>query len=78
MLRKPDERQLKALRNLQNNEDWRLIMQWFEDSLQDIRESSDRKSDEVQLRWNQGGAQSLSDLLENAKDPVGKLKARFK
>lgn len=77
MLRKPDQRQLKALRNLQTNEDWKVVMQWLEHSLGNIREDSDRQGDAIQLRWNQGGAQSLSDLLDNAKNAVEKLKTRF-
>jgi len=77
MLEKPSEQQLKALRTLSMSKDWEPVKQWLEESLNKIRRSSDREPDETQLRWKQGAAQALSELLEEAEHVIETLKKRF-
>jgi len=64
MLKRPDERTLKALHSLKFQEDWKTVREWIEESLRQVREEGDNISDETLLRWNQGGCQALARLLD--------------
>ncbi len=78
MLGKPTDQQLRALRNLKMAQDWETVQDWLENSLSELRQRTDREADEVQMRWNQGAAQALASLLDNAENAVNKLKTRSK
>ncbi len=78
MLGKPDEQQLKALHALKGDPNWEKVRMLLENSLYELRQHTDRQADEVQMRWNQGACQILSDLLDCAENAANKLKSRSK
>lgn len=64
MLKRPDEKTLKALHTLKFTQDWLTVRAWIEDSLKEARAEGDNISDETLFRWNQGACQALARLLD--------------
>jgi len=76
MLTRPSDKELKALCSLRVNSDWETVRVWIEKSLAETQEALSQKADEVELRWNQGAAQILAGILDNAENAATKLKQR--
>ena len=76
MLTKPNEKQLRALRNLRLSQDFEDVREWLQQALAQTRRETDREANEVQLRWNQGAAQVMADLLHYAEHASEKLRQR--
>lgn len=68
MLKRPDERVLQALANLEGNLSFETIRSWLEESLQDLYRDSCNTKDEVLSRWQQGAAQAVGEILEKSKE----------
>lgn len=64
MLNRPDEKTLKALHLLKSTDEWATVKAWIAGSLSRMRKDAEKITDEVLLRWNQGGCQALDALLE--------------
>lgn len=64
MLKRPNEKELKALHSLKHQEDWKTVRQWIADSIGMLRKESDQIADDVLLRWHQGACNALDTLLE--------------
>jgi hypothetical protein len=61
------ERQvLQALSTLKGDADFEVFVKYLERSLQDLLMNSRMTKDETYLRWQQGAAQAVSQLIETA------------
>jgi len=75
MLVKPSPRVLSALASLEGDQDFIVVTGWLNASLQQLYTDSTRIQDEVLVRWNQGAAQLVEDLLlkvATARDVINK------
>ena len=73
---KPDERTLKALNNIQQYPDWKIIREWFNASTFSVLTSSITNESDVISRWLQGKAQNLLDIqsyLDNARATLERM-----
>lgn len=68
---KPDERILKALNNIQQYPDWKIIREWIDGSMTSKLISSAISRNDVVSRWYQGAAQELLDIQSHF-DNAGK------
>jgi len=68
MLKRPDEKVLQALANLEGNLSFETIRSWLEESLQDLYRDSCNTKDDVLSRWQQGAAQAVGEILEKSKE----------
>jgi hypothetical protein len=66
VLAKTDQRVLSALATLRTDQDFIVVTGWIRQSLSDLDAQARHTKDEVLVRWCQGGAQALEDLLERA------------
>jgi hypothetical protein len=66
MLSKADRSVLSALSTLKGDADFEVFVKYLERSLQDLLMNSRMTKDETYLRWQQGAAQALSQLIETA------------
>lgn len=71
-----DKRVIRALIALRYNDDFRLVMQFLKDELQQMRENGDTMDGDF-LKWNQGKCQFLKTLLQLPKD-AGTIFKNFK
>ena len=77
MLSKTPARVVAALSSLGGNSDFEEICKWLDESLAEIRKSTDVTRDEVQTRWNQGASQAIDEFLKkkrSARDTLYKKK----
>lgn len=75
MLR-PDEKTLKALNNIQQYPDWKIIREWIDLSTFNILKSSAVSENNVISRWYQGKAQILLDIqshFDNARKALDRM-----
>lgn len=63
---------LSALSRLSNNIDGKIVVEWLESRLADLR-ANDGIKDEVFARWNQGARIELADILDTIKTAGAKL-----
>lgn len=73
---KPDERILKALNNIQQYPDWKIIREWIDSSVIGVLKSSAMSENDVISRWYQGKAQILIDIqshFDNARKALDRL-----
>jgi hypothetical protein len=68
MLKRPDDKVLQALANLEGNLSFETIRSWLEESLQDLYRDSCSTKDDVLSRWQQGAAQAVGEILEKSKE----------
>lgn len=66
MLKQTPARVTAALASLEGNDEFEALREYLQDCLQDLRNESATTKDEVILRWQQGGIQVLSGLLDRA------------
>lgn len=59
---------LKAIINLKNNDDWKIILEWLETERIKALEDSSMQVQEVLSRWAQGQAWVLKVILNTIKD----------
>lgn len=59
---------VEAITGLQNNRDFKLIIDWIQQSLNDRLDSCARERDDIELRRHQGAAQELRELLQAVED----------
>jgi len=76
-LAKPTERQAEALKRLQANGDFKVVVEWLNDSIQQIREQNDSIQEETSFRRNQGALWALKSLLEH-KEQAGEILQRYR
>lgn len=71
-----EEGLLKALNNIQQHPDWKIIREWIDASTTDLLITSAKTNDDVASRWRQGGAQELLDIqshLDNARKSLDRI-----
>jgi arginine repressor len=66
VLAKPDHRVLNALATLRGSQDFIVVTDWIRQSLSDLDVQTRHTKDEILVRWHQGAAQVLEDLLDRA------------
>ena len=59
-----DERVLSAISALQGNPQFEIFHDWLKESHAELMYSTTLTKDEILTRWNQGGSQTVSDILE--------------
>lgn len=57
-----DKKVLSALSTLESNEDFKLVREWLEAELSQMRKDSDTEQG-TRLAWNQGACQALDAVL---------------
>lgn len=72
MLKQPDEKVLEALANLEHNGNWKVVMDWINESTAAVTESLSVATD-VPLYRAQGAYGVLATLHNHAKDARGLL-----
>lgn len=77
ILKQPeDHKELRAyfiaLYRLRNDEDFRVLRKYLEGELGRLKNEAIRTLDENLLRWNQGAAQVLVDILSNVDESVNR------
>lgn len=60
---KPDQRTLAAIARLSVDADFVVFKSWLEDVGRSLHAEAPRIRDEVMLRWNQGAAQAIEDIV---------------
>ncbi|CAB4197167.1 hypothetical protein UFOVP1304_41 [uncultured Caudovirales phage] len=74
MLIKPDQRTLEALARLSVDTDFIVFKSWLEDVKRSLHAESPQIRDEVLLRWNQGEAQAVNDVLDRIESAQAALR----
>jgi hypothetical protein len=64
VLTKPSNKVLSAIASLQNDQNFSVIRDWLTESLESLYVNGSTTKDDVVVRWNQGAAQVVRDLLE--------------
>lgn len=64
MISKPDKRVMQALAALRSNENFRVFSLFLADCLERTHEEGDIAHEEFRVRWHQGAAQDLTELLK--------------
>jgi hypothetical protein len=67
MLLKPDLRILTALSALEDDPNFKSVLEWLEGSLDDLDINSRSTKDEVLTRWNQGASQVVGSIVGTAR-----------
>jgi hypothetical protein len=63
-LLRPSERQLAAIARLRGDGEFAVVVEFLEAARADALHTLSVTTDEVRLRWMQGEAQTLGDLLD--------------
>lgn len=66
MLAKPSHQVLSALASLQGEQNFETVRDWLQQSLDDLYANGASTKDDVLVRWHQGAAQAVRDLLDKA------------
>lgn len=66
MLAKPTHQVLNALASLQGDPHFATVRDWLCQSLDDLYANGASAKDDVIVRWHQGAAQAVRDLLDKA------------
>jgi hypothetical protein len=64
MICRPDKKVMQALAMLRSNQHFELVRLWLADSLAQTHEDGSRAKDVFMVRWRQGQAQDLEELLK--------------
>ncbi len=64
MLYKPDDKVVRAFRNLEGNPSFMTLLEWFQEGLDRTDHEGRKAIEEYRLRWNQGGTQVLEKVFE--------------
>ncbi len=64
MIYRPDNPEvMKSLAHLRSNRDFMIFMTYLQACLDRTNRDMSRSTDEYKVRWHQGGAQDLSEIL---------------
>lgn len=74
MLAKTDPKVLGALARLANDQDFLVVKEWLEASRDGLYAQVTRTRDDVLVRWYQGMAQAIEDLLDHAESAQAALR----
>jgi hypothetical protein len=66
VLKQTPARVISALASLEGNSEFEALRSYLQECLDDLRNESATTKDEVILRWQQGGTQVLTELLDRA------------
>lgn len=66
MLKQTPARVISALASLEGNSEFEVLRTYLGECLSDLHKTSATTKDEVIVRWQQGGIQVLSELLDRA------------
>lgn len=66
MLAKTDTKILSALASLQGDPNFETVRDWLCQSLDDLYANGASAKDDVIVRWHQGAAQAVRELLDKA------------
>jgi hypothetical protein len=64
VLKQTNPQVLSALASLQGNASFETVRSWLQASLNDLHAENTLAKDDVVVRWNQGAAQVLTELLK--------------
>ena len=73
---KPDEKTLKAINNIQQYQDWKVVREWIDASTQDALITSVKTYEDTISKWKQGAAQELLDIqsyFDNARKALDRM-----
>jgi|APGre2960657373_1045057.scaffolds.fasta_scaffold01308_5 hypothetical protein len=77
ILSKPDRQLLVALSALETDPNFQVVMNWLFSSQEEIYQNTSYIKDEVLVRWNQGAAQAVIEIIEvamNTRQSLDRLK----
>lgn len=77
LLSKPDRQLLVALSALETDPNFQVVMNWLFSSQEEIYQNTSYIKDEVLVRWNQGAAQAVIEIIEvamNTRQSLDRLK----
>lgn len=74
MLAKTDQKVLAAFARLANDQDFLIVKEWLEASRNDLYARTSRTRDDVLVRWYQGMAQAIEDVLDHAESAQATLR----
>lgn len=63
MLKQPSQQVLSALSSVNVDPRFEIVKRWLKESLDGLDADTRLTKDEVIVRWNQGAAQAVSELL---------------
>ena len=63
MLNKPSAQVLAALAALEDDHNFKSVLEWLESSLSELDAATRTTKDEVLTRWSQGAAQAVADIV---------------
>ncbi len=66
MLKQTPARVISALASLEGNSEFEVLRMYLSECLSELHDTSATTKDEVVLRWQQGGIQVLTELLDRA------------
>jgi hypothetical protein len=66
VLKKTPDRVISALASLEGNSEFEVLRTYLSECLSELHNTSATTKDEVVVRWQQGGIQVLSELLDRA------------
>jgi hypothetical protein len=66
MIYKPDQDAMKALNRLASNQDFKKVLLWIADCRDRTYEDMSNIPEEFRMRWYQGAAQDLDEILKTA------------
>lgn len=61
-----DDRVLRAFAALEDDPNFEIVVEWLQSRLTATRDATDNQANEVLLRWQQGRAQELKEVLKVA------------
>lgn len=73
MLRKPNDKQVLALAQIQNHTAWSTVFEWLEDMLK-AQDIENRVLLDQKLNQGQGAAQVLAHIISESEKSKGNLK----
>lgn len=79
MIKKPNYRVTEALATIKSHPDFRVVTEWLQESLDDTRNRLEEELDTTVVRHEQGGAQTLRQILthiEKSREYVERAQAQ--
>lgn len=64
MIERPDKRLIEALADLEGNRNWEIIRAWLQECERQSTQACIDQVDDMQLRREQGAAQTLREINE--------------
>ena len=70
MMNRADDKVLSAIASLQGNPQFETFHDWLKESYAELMIATTLTKDETLTRWNQGGSQSLAEILATLRQPT--------